>query len=335
MNKELKIFSFAFAILMLFSVCACKKDKEPLSTDRPTQSQTDLIEKPTDETPEEPPAPENPAPEPQIPNVPTPTPNPPAPENATVGPYTITDPNNARGLSNQSFGFSYGIAKDGQPHSTSVNNQKKFDSYTNIEALALDTVSNDKCMYLTFDCGYEYQNLTLLILDTLKAKNVKAAFFCTLDYIKKNPQIVRRMIDEGHIVGNHSASHPSFPKLTRINMAKEIYEVEKYLKDNFNYFSPYFRFPSGEHSENALELVSSMGYKSIFWSAAHKDWETANQPTTQAAVETVTSRYHNGAVILLHAVSKANTDGLAQMIDIAAQQGYTFKSLDEYYNTTQ
>ncbi len=251
---------------------------------------------------------------------------------AKVGIYEIYDIYNSRGLSTVKSGFSYGVAKDGQPNVTSVNNQKKFDGMKNVKALALDTKSEDKRMYLTFDCGYEYQNLTADILDTLKEKQVKAAFFVTLDYVKKNPTLVKPMIDEGHIVGNHSATHPSFPGISRTKMAEEIWLVEDYLKTNFNYSSKYFRFPAGEHSENSLELVTSMGYTSVFWSVAHADWDTANQPTTQNAVNTVTSRYHGGAVILLHAVSKANTEGLAQMIDIATLQGYQFKTLDEYNN---
>ncbi len=251
--------------------------------------------------------------------------------NVKVGPYEIYDALNSRGLSTKKSGFGYGVAKNGQPHSMSVNNQKRFDGMQNVDALALDTKSTDKCMYLTFDCGYEYKNLTANILDTLKEKQVKAAFFLTGDYVKKNHTLVQRMIDEGHIVGNHSWGHKSFPTISREKMANEIWQLEEYLKTNFKYSSPYFRFPSGEHSECALELVSSMGYKSIFWSAAYADWDTSKQPTKDSAVNTVTSRYHSGAIILLHAVSQANADGLAEMIDIAINQGYTFKTLDEYY----
>lgn len=253
-------------------------------------------------------------------------------QNVMVGPYEIYDANNTRGLNTTKSGYGFGVAKDGKPHSMSVNNQAKFDGMQNVNALALDTKSTDKRMYLTFDCGYEYKNLTANILDTLKEKQVKAAFFLTGDYVKKNPTLVRRMIDEGHIVGNHSWGHKSFPTISREKMAQEIWQLEDYIKKNFNYESKYFRFPSGEHSDCSLELVSSMGYKSIFWSVAYADWDTAKQPTKESAVNTVTSRYHNGAVILLHAVSQANADGLGEMIDIANSQGYVFKTLDEYYN---
>lgn len=149
----------------------------------------------------------------------------------TVGTYTVVDPENKRGLSNEKHGYGFGVAKNGQPHSISVNNQKTFDSMENVDALALDTVSTDKRMYLTFDCGYEYKNLTADILDTLKKKDVKAAFFITLPYAKSNPELVQRMIDEGHIVGNHSATHPVFPDISRTKMAQEIYRVDEYLQE--------------------------------------------------------------------------------------------------------
>ncbi len=244
--------------------------------------------------------------------------------------YTVTDPENKRGLSTQRKGFSFGVAKDGVAHEQSFLNQRTFDGFENVQALALDTKTQEKIMYLTFDNGYEYKNLTADILDTLKEKNVRSAFFITLSYAKQNPKLVQRMIDEGHIVGNHSATHPSFPKLTRTQMAQEIAQLDNYLRANFAYTSPYFRFPSGEHSECALELVSSIGFRSIFWSVAYADWETSDQKGADYAFSTVTSRFHPGAVILLHAVSQDNADALGRMIDEARKQGYQFRSLDQY-----
>lgn len=248
----------------------------------------------------------------------------------TVGEYTVVDAENARGIDNTKNGFGFGVAKNGEPHEISVNNQKRFDGYSNVEALALDTVSVDKRMYLTFDCGYEYMNLTDDILDTLKEKNVKAAFFVTLSYIKSNPDKIDRMIKEGHIVGNHSANHPVFPDISRTKMADELYKVDEYLQKHFNYKNVYFRFPTGAYSENALELVTSVGYKSVFWSVAHGDYDVDAQPTVQATFDTVTGRFHPGAVILLHAISTSNTKALGDIIDEAHAQGYTFKTLDEY-----
>ncbi len=256
---------------------------------------------------------------------------PPKSYSVTVGSYTVNDAENTRGLSNEKHGFGFGVAKDGQPHSISVENQARFDGMSGIEALALDTKSTDKRMYLTFDCGYEYKNLTADILDTLKEKQVTAAFFLTLSYIKNNPELVRRMIDEGHTVGNHSATHPSFPDISRKKMAEELYLVDEYLEKNFGYKTRYFRFPAGENSENSLELVSSVGYRSIFWSLAYADYDTSKQKGYDEAFKTVTDRFHSGAVILLHAVSQDNADILPAVIDKARAEGYSFKSLDDYY----
>lgn len=247
--------------------------------------------------------------------------------------FTVNDPDNLLGLSTTRIGFSYGVASNGKPHNQSIINQSNFDKMPNVEALALDTKSTDKVMYLTFDNGYEYQNLTADILDTLKEKDVKAAFFITLSYAKYNKDLVRRMIDEGHIVGNHSANHPSYPSISRTKMAEEIALLDTYLIENFSYTSPYFRFPSGEYSECALELVTSIGYKSVFWSSAYADWDTSTQKGEQYAYDTVTSRFHPGAVILLHAVSSDNAQALGRIIDTARSEGYTFKTLDDYFKS--
>ena len=134
-------------------------------------------------------------------------------------------------------------------------------------------------------------------------------------------------------MGNHSATHPVFPDISRTKMAEELYFVDEYLQNNFGYTSRYFRFPTGANSENSLELVTSLGYKSIFWSLAYADYDTANQVGYNEALQTVTSRFHSGAVILMHAVSQDNADILPTVIDTAREQGYIFKTLDYYYNS--
>ena len=246
--------------------------------------------------------------------------------------YTVNDAENLRGLSTDRKRFSFGGVKNGVPHRLSVIQQKIFDALVNVQALVLDIKTQESVMYLTFDNGYEYQNLTAAILDTLKEKQVKAAFFATLSYLKRNPQLVRRMIDEGHIVGNHSATHPSFPELTRTQMAQEIATFDHYLREHFSYTSPYFRFPFGEYSTCALELVTAIGFKSIFWSAALVDWDTSAQKSADYAFAKVTSLFHPGAVILLHSVSRDNADALGRIIDEAHRQGYRFQTLDEYFH---
>lgn len=245
--------------------------------------------------------------------------------------FAVEDPENTRGLSTEKVGYSYGVAKDGAPHETSVQNQSYF-SENGYQAFCLDTVSEEKTLYLTFDCGYE-NGYTEKILDTLKEKNVPAAFFCTLPQVEDNPQLIARMITEGHIVGNHSVKHPSFPTLTRIEMAQEIQGMDDYLRTNFGYSEPFFRFPMGEYSDCALDLVGSIGYRSVFWSVAYEDWDLDNQRGTQYAFDTVTSRLHPGAVILLHSVSPDNANALGQIIDWAREQGYVFKSLRDFPQT--
>lgn len=240
--------------------------------------------------------------------------------------FTVSDPENTKGLSTEKHGYGYGVAKNGQPHSISVGNQQYFDT-NGYKAVCLDQKTTDeKVLYLTFDCGYE-NGYTEKILDVLKEKNVPAAFFCTLPQVKDYPELIARMISDGHIVGNHSVKHPSFPTLTRLEMAEEIKGMDDYLRTNFGYSEPYFRFPMGEYSDCALDLVGSLGYTCVFWSLAYSDWDLDNQKGADYAFETVTARLHPGAVILLHSVSPDNANALGRIIDEARAQGYVFKSL--------
>ncbi len=231
------------------------------------------------------------------------------------------------GISNKKLSHSHGPASGGKAHFTVEEFQDTFDKYG---ALTLDRKATEKVLYLTFDCGYEHENLTARVLDVLKEKQVSAAFFCTLDHIEKEKELIARMIKEGHIVGNHSATHPSFSSISREQMIKEIEETENYLRENFGYAAKYFRFPAGEYTENALDAVKSMGYMSAFWSVAYDDWDTTKERGKDYAVEKVMSRLHPGAIILLHSVSKDNANALGEIIDKARAEGYTFKSLTEY-----
>ena len=215
--------------------------------------------------------------------------------------------------SNDKKSHSYGVAKNGVANEISINAQKYFES-NNFKAFCLDTKSQKK------------------ILDVLKEKNVNAAFFCTLPQVKENPDLIQRMIDEGHIVGNHSVTHPSFAEISTEQIKDEILGMDNYLRENFNYSEPYFRFPKGEYNENALNTVGSLGYTSVFWSLAYADWDLNNQKGTDYAYETVVSRLHPGAVILLHSVSPDNANALAQIIDKAREDGYEFCSLRDYNN---
>ncbi len=221
---------------------------------------------------------------------------------------------------------SFGVANNGQPHSISVESQKFFES-KKFSAVTLDT-KTEKNIYLTFDCGYE-NGFTSKILDVLKENNVKAAFFCTLDQIKSEPELIARMINEGHIVGNHSTTHPSFDTLTRNQIAEELEECENYLRENFGYSSSYFRFPKGNYSEMALDAVGDLGFTSVFWSLSYADWNTEKRNGADYAFNKVTERLHPGAIILLHSVSADNAEALERIIECATEKGYVFSSLEK------
>ena len=242
--------------------------------------------------------------------------------------FKANDPNNSRSLSTKRIEHSYGVAKNSLPHQISVDNQKYFAS-TGYKAMCYDTNSAEKVLYLTFDCGWE-NGYTSKCLDVLKEKKVPAAFFCTLDHIESTPELIARMINEGHIVGNHSANHADFTEISRQKMADELLECDNYLRKNFGYATSFFRFPEGAYNENALELIDSMGYTSVFWSCAYADWDVNAAKGGDYAFETVTARLHPGAIILLHSVSPDNAEALGRIIDFARQNGYEFKALTDY-----
>ncbi|WP_238456379.1 delta-lactam-biosynthetic de-N-acetylase [Desulfotruncus arcticus] len=186
----------------------------------------------------------------------------------------------------------------------------------------------DKIVYLTFDEGYE-NGYTPKILDILKSNDVKAAFFVTGHYVKTQPDLVKRMVDEGHIVGNHTDSHPSMPDISDEQIKQELQIVENEYQNITDIKGmTYLRPPKGEYSERTLALTSEMGYSSIFWSIALVDWVPMPNGSDQA-YQGVMDKLHNGAVILLHAISKDDTEALDKIIKDVKAQGYTFKTLDD------
>ncbi len=184
-------------------------------------------------------------------------------------------------------------------------------------------MSDDKFICLTFDEGYE-NGYTSAILDTLKEKKVKAIFFVTYDFAKDNPDLIKRMIDEGHTVGNHTYRHYTMDEVSVEDATEEIVYLDSYIKKNFNYKMKLFRFPKGEFSENTLALADSLGYKSVFWSFAYADWDAENPADKKVAFNTITSNTHNGEIMLLHAVSETNAEILGDVIDNIREQGYEF-----------
>ena len=187
--------------------------------------------------------------------------------------------------------------------------------------------TSQKEVYLTFDEGYE-NGYTEKILDVLLDKDVTAAFFVTKSYIKENPGLIARMVDEGHIVGNHTIRHKSSPSLSESDMAAELIGVADYFKEvTGKDMPPFFRPPMGEYSERVLAVAKDCGYHTIFWSFAYQDWLEDKQPGAAAAHSKVMENLHPGAILLLHAVSSSNAEALEDIIDSIHKEGYVFKSL--------
>ena len=191
---------------------------------------------------------------------------------------------------------------------------------------------SEKVIYLTFDAGYE-NGCTEKILDTLKNHNVTAAFFLTGHYVEKNPDLVRQMAEEGHIVGNHTMHHPDMTKLTdRDAFHKELSDLEAVYKEVTGAEMPkYYRPPQGIYSRENLELAKELGYKTVFWSLAYADWNNDAQPTREQAFEKLLPRIHNGAVVLLHSTSKTNAQILDELLTQWENMGYRFASIDELF----
>jgi len=188
--------------------------------------------------------------------------------------------------------------------------------------------TEEKVMYLTFDEGYE-NGYTAKILDVLKKTNTPAAFFVTGPYVEREQELIKRMVAEGHIVGNHTVNHPGMADISEAEITEELTKLNESFKKITNTDMKFMRPPRGEFSERALATIKRNGYKTVFWSVAYADWNTDNQKGNDYAVNQVTKQFHNGAIILLHAVSKDNAEALEEIINIARSQGYTFKSLEE------
>jgi len=186
----------------------------------------------------------------------------------------------------------------------------------------------EKTIYLTFDNGYE-NGYTAPILDVLKEKRVPAVFFVTGHYVRDQPELIRRMVAEGHLIGNHSWSHPDMTQISERQIREELDRVKEEvarLTDQKDML--FLRPPRGIFSEQSLAASRKLGYISVFWSIAYKDWDTKNQRGWKYAYDNVTSQLHPGAVILLHAVSRDNAEALGRIIDEARRRGYEFRRLD-------
>lgn len=230
----------------------------------------------------------------------------------------------ASAYSNTSHNWHYNRGENHSPSTT----EPEFVQWLEMYGGVFQGDTNNKTIYLTFDNGYE-QGYTDDMLDVLKEKNVPAAFFVTGNYIKKEPDLIRRMVEEGHIVGNHSMHHADLTNVGAKRLKKEVEELEQvYTKVTGKKDMKYFRAPRGVFSERTLALTEKLGYTNVFWSLAFVDWKTDHQKGWKYAYDKVLEQIHPGAVLLLHTVSEDNAKALAKVIDALRKNGYTFKSLD-------
>lgn len=240
---------------------------------------------------------------------------------------TITDSvqevDSSGGMSTEGIGWGF-VRKKGAPPDIPASQRetlKKYDAYYIGE-------ESPKTLYLTFDEGYE-NGYTSKILDVLEKTGTPAAFFVTGPYLENQTELVQRMIDNGHIVGNHTVNHPNLTRESEEKVRSEIDELNSKCEEMYGVTMKYMRPPEGEYSEKVLAIAKDMGYKTVFWSFAYKDWDVNMQKGADYAFSQVTPYLHDGAILLLHAVSSDNAGALEDIINYAKERGYTFKSLDE------
>jgi peptidoglycan-N-acetylmuramic acid deacetylase len=225
---------------------------------------------------------------------------------------------------NWGLGFSMG----GQPPTANATaaELKKYDAY-----YIGDT--SQKVIYLTFDAGYE-NGYTATILDALKKHKVHVTFFLVGNYIKTSPELVRRMVEEGHTVANHTYNHPNMSSISsRESFAKELGDLEaEFEAVTGQKMTKYYRPPQGKYSVENLKMAQEMGYKTFFWSLAYVDWYNDKQPTKEQAFKKLLGRIHPGAVVLLHCTSKTNSEILDELLTKWEEMGYSFGSLQDIVN---
>ncbi|MFZ7130990.1 MAG: polysaccharide deacetylase family protein [Eubacteriales bacterium] len=218
---------------------------------------------------------------------------------------------------------------------TSNNERPSFPAYVQefIDKYGIYVMGKgEKELYLTFNCGYEYNNYTEEVLNILKEENIKAVFFITGDYLRSNSEIVKRMIDEGHIVGNHGNTHAFLSELSEDEIRKEIIDFEKAYEDvtGVKFSKKYFRPASGAFSEQVLVIANDLSYETVFWSLAYKDWETDHQPSTETVYNNIMNGTHDGCILMLHTVSISNKNVLKEAIRDLKEKSYIFKSIEEF-----
>lgn len=235
----------------------------------------------------------------------------------------ILDKNAVSTSTDGNWGLSFQQAGQPPVANATADYLKKFDAY-----YAEDT--KEKVLYLTFDAGYENGN-TAKILDALKKHKAPAAFFLVGNYLKTSPELVKRMVKEGHIVGNHTFHHPDMSQISTMEtFSKELGDLEKlYQQTTGQEMKKFYRPPQGKYSEKNLEMAKQLDYHTIFWSLAYVDWYESQQPTREEAFKKLIPRVHPGAIVLLHSTSRTNAQILDELLTKWEELGYTFRSLDQ------
>ena len=227
-------------------------------------------------------------------------------------------------LESENWGLGFG--KEGQKPTGNASpaELEKYNAYFMAEG-------DEKVLYLTFDCGYENGN-TEPILDALKAHNAPATFFVVGHYLESAPDLVKRMVEEGHTVGNHTYHHPDMSQISdQVSFQKEMESVEDKFKEITGQdLALYYRPPQGKYSESNLKMAQEMGYATFFWSLAYVDWNQDDQPSHEEAFKKLTKRVHPGAIVLLHSTSKTNGEILDELLTKWEEMGYTFRPLSDF-----
>ena len=236
-----------------------------------------------------------------------------------------------KGMALESENWGLGFGKEGQKPTgnASVAELEKYNAYFMAQG-------DEKVLYLTFDCGYENGN-TEPILDALKAHNAPATFFVVGHYLESAPDLVKRMVEEGHTVGNHTYHHPDMSQISdQASFQKEMESVEEKFKEVTGQdLALYYRPPQGKYSETNLKMAQEMGYATFFWSLAYVDWNQDSQPSHEEAFKKLTKRVHPGAIVLLHSTSKTNGEILDELLTKWEEMGYSFRPLSDFVEANE
>ena len=244
--------------------------------------------------------------------------------NKTYDNYALTVTSNSV-LSKEKIGWGIKRKNNHEQPDLGSKNKTLIDKYNGIAMGSKEK----KYIYLTFDEGYE-AGFTDKILQTLNSNNVKAAFFITAHYLNTQPELVQKMINEGHIVGNHTVNHKSMPSLSLDKIKTEVMNLHSAIYEKFGYEMKYIRPPMGEFSEFSLSATNNLGYTTVMWSLAYDDWDENKQGRQNYAREKILSNIHPGCVMLLHGNSSDNCEILGDIIQEIKKMGYEFKTLDEF-----